>query len=74
MFFNQQFVDDVKVDGEGINGSDQVASTLSIGAASILGARMLLNGAVDIGLTDDAPDYAVRIALPVRFDVPRPGR
>ena len=74
LFFNQQFVDNVKIDGEGINGSDQVASTLSIGAASILGARMLLNGSVDIGLTDDAPDYAVRIALPIRFDVPRPGR
>jgi len=74
LFFNQQFVDNVKVDGQGIDGSDRVASTLSIGAASILGARTLLNGAVDIGLTGDAPDYAVRIALPIRFDVPRPGR
>jgi hypothetical protein len=30
----------------------------------------LLNGAVDIGLTDDAPDYAVRASLPVQFDLP----
>lgn len=70
-FLNQQFIDGVKVDGEGINGTNQVASTLSIGAALILGAR---NSAVDIGLTDNAPDDAVHRALLIRFDVPLPSR
>ena len=38
-FFNQTFADDAKLDGDTINGSDQVIGTLSLGAATILGAQ-----------------------------------
>jgi hypothetical protein len=69
-FFNQTFADDTKVDGNKINGSDQVAGTLSIGAATILGRNVLLSVTGDIGLTDDAPDYAIGASLPIRFDLP----
>ena len=68
--FNQAFANDTKVDGETINGSDAVSGTFSIGASTILGRNMLLSVTGDIGLTDDAPDYAIGISLPVRFDVP----
>jgi hypothetical protein len=67
---DQSFVNETRVNGGSIDGSDQTIGTLSIGAASILGPGVLLNGAVDIGLTDDAPDYAVRASLPVQFDLP----
>jgi hypothetical protein len=36
----------------------------------ILGARTLLDVAGDIGITEDAPDYAVRRGLTHRFDLP----
>jgi Putative MetA-pathway of phenol degradation len=69
-FFNQTFADDTKVDGDKINGSDQVIGTFNIGAATILGRNMLLSVTGEIGLTDDAPDYAIGASLPIRFDLP----
>lgn len=69
-FFNQTFADDTKIDGDEVNGSDQVAATFSIGAATILGRNVLLSVTGDIGLTDDAPDYAIGASLPIRFDLP----
>ena len=66
----QRFVDSTTFDGQGINGSDQVVGTASFGASVILGQGVLLDVAADIGLTDDAPDYAVRASLPIRFNLP----
>jgi hypothetical protein len=70
LLLTQQFVDDLKLNGEGINGSDQVLGALSIGASSILGRGLFLDGQLDVGLTDDSPDYAVRLSLPIRFSTP----
>jgi hypothetical protein len=67
---DQRFVDDFQVDGQPVRGSDQVMSTLSIGAASILGRGVLLDLAAGVGLTNDAPDYSVSVSLPIRFDLP----
>ena len=69
-FFNQTFADDTKLDGDTINGSDQVIGTFSMGAATILGRNVLLSITGEIGLTDDAPDYAIGASLPIRFDLP----
>ena len=41
-----------------------------IGASSILGRGILLDVSGGIGLTSDAPDYFVQVALPIRFDLP----
>jgi hypothetical protein len=68
--FSQSFSDEVEIDGGGVDGSDQVNGVLSIGAASILGHGLFVNTSVDIGLTDDAPDYAVRASVPIRFNLP----
>ena len=70
--FSQQFTDDVKVDGRKLDGSDSTAGVLTIGAATTIGRRALLDVALDVGLNDDAADYAVRVALPIRFDLPLP--
>jgi hypothetical protein len=67
---DQTFVDGSKVDGEGINGSDDVIGTATLGASVVLGRGVLLDVAADIGLTDDAPDYAARASLPIRFNLP----
>jgi hypothetical protein len=66
----QRFVDNTRVDGEGIDGSDRVVGTATFGASVILGHGVLLDVAADIGLTDDAPDYALRTSLPIRFNLP----
>ena len=67
---NQSFIDEFKVDGQSVDGSDQVQSILSFGASAILGRNVLLDGAVGVGLTDDSPDYTVSISLPIRFSTP----
>jgi hypothetical protein len=66
----QRFIDDATLDGEGIAGSDRVVGTATFGASVVLGRGVLLDVAADIGLTDDAPDYAARASLPIRFDLP----
>lgn len=68
----QTFVNDAKLKHQVINDSDQVQSLMIIGASSILGRGVLLDVLGGIGLTSDAPDYFVQIALPIRFDLPIP--
>jgi hypothetical protein len=66
----QSFINNTEVDGRGIEGSDRVVGTATLGASVVLGRGMLLDVAADIGLTDDAPDYAARASLPIRFNLP----
>ncbi len=68
--FTQQFSDKVEVDGDKLDGSDSSSGVLTIGASSVLGRRALLDVALDVGLNDDAPDYVLRLSVPVRFDLP----
>lgn len=65
--FTHQFVDDVRADGEVLDGSDATLGVLSLGVSSLLGRSILLDLAFDVGLTDEAADYAVRVAMPIRF-------
>jgi hypothetical protein len=67
---NQSFIDEFKINGQKIDGSDQVESILSFGASAILGRNMLVDVAVGVGLTDDSPDYTVSLSLPIRFSTP----
>jgi hypothetical protein len=68
--FNQAFANETKIDGDKVDGSDAVSGTFSIGAATILGPNTLLSVTGEIGLTDEAPDYAIGVSLPIRFNVP----
>jgi hypothetical protein len=70
--FTQQFSAEVEVDGDTLDGSDSTSGVLTLGASAVLGRRALVDVALDVGLTDDAPDYAVRLAVPLRFDIPLP--
>jgi hypothetical protein len=70
LVLNQSFIDEFKVDGQKIDGSDRVQSILSFGAGVILARNVLLSGSVGAGLTDDSPDYSVSVALPIRFSTP----
>ncbi|NIP72172.1 MAG: hypothetical protein GWO16_03680 [Gammaproteobacteria bacterium] len=69
---DRAFVDDTKLDGAAVRGSDQVVGSLIIGASPIIGPGRFLDVATPIGLTDEAPDYADSVSLAVRFDVSNP--
>jgi hypothetical protein len=68
----QTFANDAKINGQVINDSDQVQGLMIIGASSILGRNVLLDVSGGIGLTSEAPDYFIQVALPIRFDLPLP--
>ncbi|MBK1646518.1 hypothetical protein CKO25_18085 [Thiocapsa imhoffii] len=63
----QSFSSETRLNGHNIPGSDQVSSILAIGASSIVARRTLLAFTLGVGLTDDAPDYLINVALPIQF-------
>ena len=67
----QNFIGDAEFDGDRLEGTDQMAATLNVGASSVLGRGILLDASAEVGLTEDAPDYAARVSLPIRFDLRR---
>lgn len=69
-FLAQTFVDDLEIGGREVEGSDQVSTSLLIGASSVIAPRVVLDVTVGAGLTDDAPDYFISVSLPIRFDLP----
>lgn len=68
--FSQQIAAETEVDGDEISGSDRTSGILTLGASAVVGPRALVDVALDVGLNDDAPDYAIRLAVPLRFDFP----
>ena len=56
-----------KVGGNDLPGSDTTAGVLELGVSTLLSRRTLLDVQLGIGITPDAPDYRLRIALPIRF-------
>lgn len=68
-FVDQDFSSEAEVNGGDVPGSDQVASSLRIGLSSTFTPRVLLDVEASVGITEDAPDYGLRVSLPVRFDL-----
>ena len=56
-----------KVDGDGVPGSDATVAMLNLGFASLLSSRTLFDLQLGVGLTPDAPDFQLRLSLPIRF-------
>ena len=65
--FQQSFSKDLEVGGRGVPNSGSNQGVLTIGASSILGDGVLLNVTLGAGLSDDAPDYFIRVGLPIRI-------
>ena len=66
----QNFIDGVRIFGDSIPGSDGINSVFTFGAASTVGSRLFFTTSAGIGLTKNAPDYFISVALPLRLDVP----
>lgn len=60
-------VDETKIAGSVVRGSDQTIGILSLGAASLIGHGTLLDVSIDLGLNQEAPDYSVRFSVGKRF-------
>jgi hypothetical protein len=61
------FTEETQLRGAPIAGSNQVLGTMTFGALSILGPGFVMDLNTDIGLTRDAPKYAIRVGFPIRF-------
>jgi hypothetical protein len=64
---SQTFTGEAEVEGREIAGSDEVSGIFQVGASAALPWRTLLDFAVGIGITEDAPDLALKLSLPYRF-------
>ena len=56
-----------RIAGGAIPGSDTTVGILELGLAKLLTRRTLLDVSIGIGITPDAPDFRLRLALPIRF-------
>jgi hypothetical protein len=63
----QEFRARAQIDGVGAPGSDTTAASLQLGFDRVLTSRVLLDVTLGVGLTRDAPDYALQVSLPIRF-------
>lgn len=67
LVFDQRLVTGASLGGVRLDGSDRTIAFLTVGASSLLHRGILLDVAARLGLTDDSPDYALVVSLPVRF-------
>ena len=68
--FSQNFVADSSVRGDRVKGSNFSSASFNLGVSVLLGARTLLDVSGSIGANDEAPDYGLRVSLPIQFDLP----
>jgi hypothetical protein len=59
-----------EVNGRTIVGAEATPVSLSLGAGSVIGRQRFVDVGVDIGLTDDAPQVALAVTLPLRGRLP----
>jgi hypothetical protein len=66
----QSFIGNTRIFNNSIPGSDIISSVFTFGASSIIGSRLFFSTVAGIGLTKNAPDYFISVAIPLRFEVP----
>jgi len=70
---SQEVRDEAERRGSALPGTDETAAVLTAGASVTLSPRVLLDVSAGVGLTEGAPDYTLRVALPIRVDFGRFG-
>ena len=56
-----------RIGGQDLPGSDTTIGILELGFAKTLTRRTMLDVQLGIGVTSDAPDFRLRLAVPIRF-------
>jgi hypothetical protein len=64
---NLQWSGRATVAGASVAGSDTTVAMLELGLATLISARTLLDVQFGVGVTPDAPDFRLRVSLPVRY-------
>jgi hypothetical protein len=64
---DQSYTSAIRAGGVRLGGTDLLSSLLTISSSTIVGRQYLLRADVGIGLTNDAPDYRIGLALPMRW-------
>lgn len=65
--FNVTFYDTTNVGGVALAESDDPLALLEVGGSVVISERTALDVLVGAGLTRNAPDYRITVALPIRF-------
>lgn len=58
------FANDTKFNGARVPGSDQLSAVLELGLITVLAPRFLLDFRFDVGLTNDAPKFGLKLLFP----------
>ena len=69
--FSNRFVMKTAFDDTEIDGSDQTIASLNFGVTYAMGRRSSMDLQIGVGLTDDTPDFSVRLSTPMVFSVPQ---
>ena len=64
--FDQQFLDDLTLAGTLFEGSGGTSATMGFGASVITGRRSLIDLDIGIGLTENTPDLALTVSMPLQ--------
>jgi len=65
--FNVAYFNKTRISGQTIPGSDQTFGLLEFGGSMVLSERTALDVAVGAGVTSNAPDFRISVAVPIRF-------
>jgi len=66
--FSQTFAQKLEINGSKVPGSEQTIGLFNVGASSILSKNVMFNTVLSMGLSNDAPKYAIQFTLPIRFN------
>ena len=66
--FSQTFAQKLQINGSKVPGSEQTVGMFNVGASSILSKNVMFNTVLSMGLSNDAPKYAIQFTLPIRFN------
>ncbi len=69
--FAGSFTEKTQVNGLEIDGSDSVSAALGLGVTYAISNRTSLDISAEFGLTEDAPDFTLRVSTPMSFSLPR---
>lgn len=65
--FQNAFTDATTVEGEDLSDSELVSASLAMGVNYRLSPKCSIFGVVNVGLTDDTPDFQVQLNIPFTF-------
>ena len=67
LVYRHEFTEESEIESNEVPGSDRVEGIFEVGGSVVLTQSVLLDVAVGLGVTDDAPDVRFNLSVPIRF-------